>query len=1004
MIKRLPILFIIFSLQLTFVCKASEDTTLSFRQIPYPSGRMLFDTYQDSRGYTWIASANGAARYNGARFIHYSKKDGLSDLNIFSFHEDSRQRIWAATFNGAPCFFHNGKWFNKENAPWLQPIAGNGPIQNILEHAGQVVVVCSRKIFWIRGDNIVRSIAVEKLQPYARKMAGAILFNGKLVLVTDAGFYLPAEKRFITLPATIRFLNQNTKMAVWNGKLCISQDREVYFFNASLQLETQLSTPGNQLVVNILPGKGIKAGPEQGILVVCTENGVYGLSAMGKAGMKLLADDVPWTSSFRKDRTGNVWATSLTRGLFLAERHAFRKIQLEGCAPEDICSRLEVINGQLWAGTEEGCVFREEEGSTSRLRFIHQARFSESLKRVRAFHAHHNRVYAALDGALLVTDTTTKATVRVPGATKAIRILKDDSLLIARSAKLVKVPAPDPTLSVQPPGGYPERTILEEKVLCMVPSGNDSTWIGCWEGIRLLFKDGALPIPAALKSIRSPVTAIVTMPENQLLIGTREEGLIHFDGRIIKHLHNGERDGYWVHQLLPADSPGQWWVASNAGLSAAVYKEGRFILEKSYGIPYEGPLLSIASHKGALWLATENGVYTLPLQKKAAPGPKVFWEEMALEDSVYMLQYSNTIPRLAHFQNNITLRFTPLYFSIVHAPVFRFKITPGNNQWETTVRPEIQFRQLAPGTYDIAVQARTPDSAFGPSAILHLYIAPPWWGTWWFRVLVGIAALGLMVLFFKTKMNRLRKKNAAAQQQIVQEKERVALQHQLLQWQQEAEKAQLTPHFVFNAIYALQGYYGAGKITEGKTYAEKFSGLIREQLRLSGKERISLEEEVRLLQNYCAWRNMKKRHPVEIHFEYKAPGAAHLSIPTMLLQPLIENCFDHGFEEDAPGQQIHVHINPDRSKAMINIEITDNGKGYTYTKHSGMEEAQYNTKEGSNGKGVALVGKRLELLGALAWGNRKPTCPLFEIDRMDERGGCRVVLKIPCSFEAHESV
>lgn len=1009
-VKKLLFFIAMCHLSFTSVCTASpEEPTLSFQKVQYTAGRMLFDTYQDSQGYIWIASANGVARYNGGRFIHYSKNDGLSDLNVFSFYEDGRQRIWAVTFNGAPCFFSKGKWHNQENTPWLKLMAGNGPIQSILEHGGMLVVVCARKVFFIRGEAIIRSIAVKSLLPYAEKIAGAIRFNGKLVLVTDAGFYLPEERRFIALPRNIRFLNQNTKMAVWKEMLCISHDRQLYLFNSSLHPIKNFRVPGNDLVVNILSASQEGKGKDvRQPLAVCTEHAVYTLSTPRAISFKQVVKDIPWVSSIRKDRSGNTWVTSLTSGLFLSEQSPFRKIQLNSSAPEDICSRLEVINGKLWAGTENGCIFTEADSAhinnTHSLRFVHEAHFSESFKRVRDFQLHQTRLYAALDGALLVIDPATLTTVTVPGAAKALMVLKDDSLLVARSAKLIKMPRPDISLPVQPPGGYPERDILREKVLSLTPSGNDSNWVGCWEGIRLLVKDHNTPIPAALRRIHTPVTTIVALPGKQLLIGTREEGLIHFDGSNLKYLRDSGRSGYWVHQIAAANAPGKWWVATNTGLSLVAVTNGEPIIENRYSIPYEGAVLSMAQHKGQLWLATESGVYTFSVSGKPIPGPQVYWEEVQLKDTAHPLQSYNTSPERIHLGNSFTLRFTPFYFSTLYKPSFRYKISPGNEDWEGTGNPEIQFQQLVPGNYTIEVQARGPYTAFGPSALLNIYIAPPWWASWWFRTFAAITILGTVTLFYRNKLRHLRQKNEIEQQRIAQEKERVALQHQLLQWQQEAEKAQLTPHFIFNAIYALQGYYGAGKIREGKAYAEKFSGLVREQLRLSGKERLTLGEEIQLLKNFCAWRNMKKQYPVEIDFESYQHQFTHLHIPAMLLQPLIENCFDHGFENDVPGQRIRVNIYPEPSMELLQIEITDNGKGYAPENVFHEGEGTITLKARSNGKGVALVSKRLQLLGMLARENGQLPEPLFEITRLNEAGGCRVVLKIPCSFETHESL
>ncbi|MFN4314028.1 MAG: histidine kinase [Chitinophagaceae bacterium] len=1007
----------------TAFCQVAEHMPGPLLKVPCNLGRMLFDTYQDRQGYIWIASSSGVARYNGSRFTYYSKQDGLTDYDVFSFLEDRQDRIWAVTFNGEPCFFSEGKWHNPANTPWLKALSGNGTIQSIIEGPEQtVVLVSARKAFLINGSQTAVLATVDTIRPRFRQLAGAAVFQQQLVLLTDAGFYLPDQQRFVELPDTVRFLNQNIKTAVWNNLLCVSQNRHVYLFDRRLRLVKQLGNPGNELVLRIQnqsqETSRWEAGNENRLrqpLLICTEKSVYSLADTTPNGLRPIVTSLPWISSVQTDRAGNVWATSLTNGLYLAANSSFRKINVNAFSPEDICSRLQVINGQLWLGTEEGYVFAENVGNADSavlpaFRLVHKTRFSESFKRIRTLRQDGDRLYIGMDGGMLVANLDNGRIITVNGATKALIALNDDSLLIARSGILIKMPRPLALASTQQPAEYPQRVLLREKVLCITQAGGDSAWLGCWKGIKLLVGGQLSAVPAAINSIQTPVTDIAVLPDGKLLIGTREEGLYLFNGTTLQALTSGNGQPPSINQLLySGQQEGGWWIATSTGvLQLRQTKKDQYVLENpQIQIPNEGEVYSIALHNDLLWMATEKGVFTYPLARPQLPGPNVFWEEIQLRDSIIQINGRPHTPVLHFRQNNITLRFTSFFFSTVQTAQYRYRIREMDEPWTITHTPEINYQQLAPGKYSVEVQARYPESKFGEPTVFTFEIDQPWWNQWWFSVLLAFSLLMGIVFLFRKRMKRLQERSSAERKQMELEKEKLSLHHQLLQWQQEAEKAQLTPHFIFNAIYALQGYYGAGRTEDGKKYAEKFSSLIREQLRLSGKAWINLTEEIQLLRNFCEWRNMKKKNPVHINIQIQHTTDSNLLIPAMLLQPLVENCFDHGFENDEPGQRIEMTIHSYPDQQYVKVEIVDNGTGYRPFSSLTIEPSPLVNTENSNRKGILLIQQRLQLLAELNWGKNHGHAPLFEITDADLSGeycGCKVVLKIPCSFERHDYV
>lgn len=72
--------------------------------LPSPEIHCIF---QDSKGYIWIGTDNGVARFDGYEFKNYAAKDGLTKNVVFGIQEDSKGRIWLSTMSGETFIFEN---------------------------------------------------------------------------------------------------------------------------------------------------------------------------------------------------------------------------------------------------------------------------------------------------------------------------------------------------------------------------------------------------------------------------------------------------------------------------------------------------------------------------------------------------------------------------------------------------------------------------------------------------------------------------------------------------------------------------------------------------------------------------------------------------------------------------------------------------------------------------------------------------------------------------------
>jgi len=142
--------------------------------------------------------------------------------------------------------------------------------------------------------------------------------------------------------------------------------------------------------------------------------------------------------------------------------------------------------------------------------------------------------------------------------------------------------------------------------------------------------------------------------------------------------------------------------------------------------------------------------------------------------------------------------------------------------------------------------------------------------------------------------------------------------------------SQMNPHFIFNSLNAIQNYIFKQDSLKAGTYLTQFSELIRMILDFSRKDYISIESEIKLLNNYFELQQLR----FEGKFDYVITvdnkiDQESIHIPPMLAQPFIENALEHGlFYKEGKGK---VDVRLLMEEDQLVYEIEDNGVGIEET-------------------------------------------------------------------------
>ena len=407
------------------------------------------------------------------------------------------------------------------------------------------------------------------------------------------------------------------------------------------------------------------------------------------------------------------------------------------------------------------------------------------------------------------------------------------------------------------------------------------------------------------------------------------------------------------------DDDSNMWVSTNNGLHRLTFNmEDKSFSRKFYN-QFDG-LTSNEFMTGAylktqetLWFGTIDGLnYFKPAELEENPyeskvvisNVQSFKENISSEVDFPYLKDLTFEPG----QNALSIEYNALGFTVPDKINYEYRLLGYNDKWsEPTNRNYTTYTNLNPGDYTFEVKATNYDGIKSKhSTQFDFEIEPAFWQTWWMKIIYALLPIALVYSLYKYRMDAFK------------EKEKVKNKHlkEISEMEMKALRAQINPHFLFNTLNSINNYIVQEEGMIASRYLVKFSQLMRNILANSESAFVSLEDELKALKLYIELENM--RFDESFDFEFKIASeinASHVKIPSMLLQPFVENAIWHGLMHKDGYKKLSIEVVKIKEK-LIKISVEDNGIGRKKAREIQTTDADHKSY------GIKITQKRIELI------------------------------------------
>ncbi len=914
----------------------------------------VYKIFQDSKKFIWFATDAGVARYDGSKFTYFRKQDGLSSNDVIDIHEDSFGRIWFFHVNASLNFYADNFIHNGKNTPLLDSLKGTDYFHQLYEDENHTLYFygnLQRLIHTLDSQNHITRYKLptapfkNNIKPHTLE-AMSILYmkknaNGEFIFWTPAGCYTTKQLSIKPVELNNSFRFKEVIISSPKDKYILVREKnmskfEVKKFNDEITFDkiAPIDSTGSQFISSILED-------ENGILWISTyDKGVYCF----KNGKIVYHFEINDAKSIIQDHEKNIWISSLKEGVykispfFDSHEHFPRDI----FGNSGIFALCQHDSTSIWC-TNGKLIYLLKNNALSKLDF---------QKTEKSF----NQLLQVNDRTLMIGETKKR-----PFALEGIHFDRSGNNIIA--------------------GKVSQSPIVLQNFT--YDKKNDSINL---HNQNYVFQISTIQFFRKMRYLRigERINNIFLNTNNELIINAKKNYVFQFSAKkesaelscfnnkvISDHLNldnktelfNIEGDSLFIYSNKqfnnlsavfdqPIDMQIKHLTYQDSTLFIATSRN-IYVCKKPLNILQKKPLLlnlidinfnsihGILFNNDKLYIASDDGLTSLhysDLNNSSVYSPIPYFQSIQVNEQEKRVTQGE-ISSVSGQRVNIS--FGCINYS-VSPNIYSYKLEGADTDWAFVKGNNVVLQNLPRGNYSFMLRARKPASAWSEPIKFGIEVRATLWQHPLFYFIVILFLTGIAFLIV------LRRKNI--------ELGRRQMEHQMILLEQKSLQAMMNPHFIFNSLGSIQNYLLHNKPNEAGVYLSQFARLIRQNLNAIDTSTVNLEEEVDRLKNYLDLEILRMENKFTYFIEIdEAVESEDVLIPSMIIQPFVENSIWHGIA-NIEGKGIIGITFRLKDEKSLQITIEDSGIGI-------QNAEKYVSQSDKHLKlGMTITRKRLVLL------------------------------------------
>ncbi|HYE54107.1 MAG TPA: two-component regulator propeller domain-containing protein, partial [Chitinophagaceae bacterium] len=987
------------------LCAAGQSSNFLFRNFNSKNGlsyNLVYCLLQDREGYTWVGTFNGLNRFDGSRFISFKSdpddQHTLSNNIIHKMCEDTAGNIWIATGSGI-CRY------NKQQNSFTRFFAEQGSkdfsrrnifINILADSSGNIWCTSAQNLYKL--DAATGSFTAFS---FADQHQGSTIFRHTLHRDPHRNWLWIGTDKGIQVFDIDKKLFYNHRNNPFN--IAVLNDHSIFpmIFDRKKQLVFADNTARELVVYH--PAAGIKQVHRQvmqnrssraDVTLTCiaadrTNNywishqanelhyyneATKKWSGFGHDKTDPASINSDYFNDVLEDKEGRLYFGCLN-GLAVMDPvnkplqvlHPLRSLSGNKRQDYEITCLLNGSRGQVYVGTNGGGLVQADVAH-ERYRSIRMPGTGESVNNIMSLAQRGRQLWVGTGEGLYVMDTATGVIARpaLPSFLQNafIRFVhhdKSDQTWISINRKGIlqydhsrqSYTLHNPDSIFIGPGYYTTgRACIED--------ADGNIWVGSYSGKLYKYERASgrwhnivADTTQHKRIFQRTITAMHSDGKGRIWMSTDGGGVIVYDPSDKSFRSWMEKDGLLMNVCIDifGDARGNIWVNSYEGVNILDPVSGNINHpDLDYGFQ-ENNFFS-RGHcilpDGDILLANMGNLVRVDPAAIVTPVAKADIKITGITIAGnYHPVYKGNIPVELSYRDNIfSIDYSSMQAAFHRNVEYSYRLRGFSDEWMNAgFNNTASFTGLQGGDYSFEVRARLPSGEWSAAAVLPVYIRPPFWQTWWFRLLMVVVAAGAIAAVIK-----LRERRIIREQRMQSEfrEHTMALEMKVL-------RSQMNPHFIFNSLNSIRLFVLQNKNEDAEKYLVQFSRLMRLILDNSRHEWVSLQSELQLLRLYLELEQLRFDHKFDFHLDIDEElDAEQVFIPPMTLQPYVENAILHGLRHKHGRGNIWIRAY--RQQQSLQCVVEDDGVGRARSQQLKQPGATHKSM------GTRVTEERLQLL------------------------------------------